>query len=462
MALFGRKKPQELYAEAKKFTDLVYDWLRQPLQQYNFSVSDGVQTEYYLLAICSYLAQENISPSTRDHLHTAIVESSTYGKKYVKDKQKEYGFMACLLSTLKNQERDARRAKQNVLLALVTFCFRDFSKYDEPEKVKRCVYNTINQFNQEIPTTDYANLRLEVPVASPAAKTVSAPRTAAPKAAVSSPADDREFRMMVDGTAYHFLQKGKDIRSGGELYKFVVDEKNPDKIAMLHVVNGRMIELVKDASLRNQLCGIFRSENPEFAHLLPGGSSAPKAAPAPAPAPAPAAAPASSSGEKQADYTFRDRATHAPLPFNRQGRRMIYQDRVYELVMRKGGDNRVLLLDVTDPQEQIVGDDSTINALVDIFHRQNPDLSYILSTPKPEADLPDFFTIQNGQTGKSERVVVRIWAEAAGFLFAYCPRDNGGYKLIMRDKSGDFVSIDDRALTTVALNTMKRKYPAFF
>lgn len=237
MALFGRKKPQELYAEAKKLTDLIYDWLLEPLRQYNFSVSDGVQTEYYLLAICSYLAQEKISPAAREHLHTAIVESSTYGKKYVKDKQKEYGFMAVLLSTFKNEERDARRAKGNVLSALVTTCFRDFSKYEEPDKVKRCVYSTINLFNQEIPTTDYAKLRLEVPAAAQASRTAAPARPAAPAPTTPKKADYTFYKK--DTREPIYLDKvANPFAVDGVVYQAAMQQGNPNALLFLDVAKG--------------------------------------------------------------------------------------------------------------------------------------------------------------------------------------------------------------------------------
>lgn len=249
MALFGRKKPQELYAEAKKLTDLVYDWLLQPLRQYNFSVSDGVQTEYYLLAICSYLAQEKISPAAREHLHTAVVESSTYGKKYVKDKQKEYGFMAVLFSTFKTEERDARRAKGNVLSALVTCCFRDFSKYEDPDKVKRCVHSTINLFNQEIPTTDYAKLRLPVPAAAPARSDT------APTRERQTPSAGYVLRDEKNNPVY-YNKLGDPVCFEGERYQLAQKQDEQDRMICLKVTGDQAV-LITDRLLMTKVFGQY-------------------------------------------------------------------------------------------------------------------------------------------------------------------------------------------------------------
>lgn len=275
MALFGRNKAQERYQEAKKLTDLVYDWLLQPLRQYNFSASDGVQTEYYLLAICSYLAREKVSSGAREHLHTAVVESSTYGKKYVKDRQKEYGFMAVLQESFKSEEKSARRAGGNVLAALVKQCFRDFSKYDEPEKVRRCVHNTINLFNEEIPTTDYAKLRLPVPAAArPSASTAASANTPVAKVGntkivMMTPEQERQARNPdyvltdKDGKPAYFNKRGGVILFGSASYQTAVNQDNQDNVIFLNITDGRPI-LVNDPGLLSSLLLLFTKKNPDF------------------------------------------------------------------------------------------------------------------------------------------------------------------------------------------------------
>lgn len=270
MGLFG-KKPAELLAEAKKYTDLVYDWLLQPMQQYNFSAVDGVQTEYYTLAICAYLAQEKISPAAREYLAEAVVRSSTYGKKYVKDMKKECGFMAVLLNTMKTTERDARKTRHHVLTELVKLCFKDFSKYEEPDKVKRCVHSTINQFLREIAPTDYKQMRLDVPTEprSAPARPASAPSrpVSQPQEPKASPAvkADYTFYNKQTGEPIYLIKRGNPFVYEGVVYQAVTPHDGPHPVFMLDVARGSMST---DVALSEKLVNEFFRTNPEAGRQL--------------------------------------------------------------------------------------------------------------------------------------------------------------------------------------------------
>lgn len=462
MALFGRRKPEELFAEAKKYTDLVYDWLLHPMQQYNFSLVDGVQTEYYLLAICSYLAQEKISPAARDYLAEAVVRSSNYGKKYVKDLKKECGFMSVLLQTMKQNERDARKARTGVLLALVKLCFKDFSKYEEPEKVKLCVHSTINQFLREIEPTDYKTLRLEVPgtartagtsgysAPAPTTRTSTAPRTSAPPSSGKPIPIPPMYTVYQEGssTPMGFNSKGKLMEYRGRIYTFAEQHNSSKGIAMLDLsVNPPKI--VTDPDLRNALCDIFRRENPELAHLIPAPKAPPKQT---------SSAPARTEG---ADY-FISGASGDSVPFNQHGKKIIYQNRIYELLIRVGGDRELKFLDVTDRSPAVVRDQNVIAAIREIFLRENPELKYLVRWTKPRPDLPDYFNLRDSRTGKSKRVDVLIWEEVNGFCFGFCPQNDGTATLIMRTGDGSYVDAGSNSMADFVLKTMRQKYPAFF
>lgn len=359
MALFGRKKdPTALVEEGKKLAGLILDWLKEPLGELrNGALSDRVMTEHYLLTLCSYIAREKVSSGAWEYYHNALVQVSPYCLNYATDRQKEANYLAVSLSVLQTTERDARKKRENVMVALVAALFKDFSAYKDPAGVKRVVYKTVNRFNEEIPTTDYASLRLPNP--APAAP-------AAPARSYSAPA--------------------------------------------------------KPAS--------------------------------PAPAPAPAA-------KKPADYHITD-ASGKPVPYNAHGKKIIYQNRIYELVVKAGGDRGLKFLDVTDRNVCVANDPALVPGLMETFARENPELKYLVRWSKPRADLPDSFSLRNNETGKDENVPVLIWEEVNGFCFGYCPRNDDSFVLVMRTGDGSYVNAGRNAMSEMALKTIMTKYPAFF
>lgn len=360
MGLFGKKKdPTLLVQEGKKYADLILDWLKEPLGALrNASASDRVMTEHYMLVLCGYLAWEKISPDARKYFHNALAETSPYVRSYAKDKSKEINLLAVMLSALENAERDARKKRGNVMEALAAVLFKDFSTYHDSRLVKYVVYTTLNLFNQEIPTTQYANLRLPVP-----------PAPGAAQSGYTAPAKP--------------------------------------------------------------------------------------AAPAPAkPAPAPTV-------QREADYHIGDGFGNS-VPFNGHGKKMIYQNRIYELVVRVGGDRGIKLLDLTDKNISVVRDQAITSALLEQFARENPELKYLVRWSKPRADLPDSFTFRSDATGKDENVGVLIWEEVNGFCFGFCPRNDESFVLVMRTSDGSYVNAGRNPMTEMVMKTIMTKYPAFF
>lgn len=251
MALFGRKKPAELLAEAMKLTDLIMDWLRQPLEAVaSLGVSDRVTAEYYTLAVCSYLAQEKISPAAREYLHEAVVRSSTYGKKYSKDLRKDCSFMAVLLNQMKTKEREARRGKKNVLQAVVEGAFSDFRQFDQAGKVRRAVCDTVNLFVREIETTDYTGMR--IPVAEPArpAACAPSPRTAP---APEPPKADYTFQS-VDGGMLYFDRDGDPWYHNSRLYQ-PLKQQGTGMVLFLESDTGA---IVRDTKVISELMDAYR------------------------------------------------------------------------------------------------------------------------------------------------------------------------------------------------------------
>lgn len=270
MALFGRKKPQELYAEAERYVKLVADWLKQPLAPMrSLEASDLVTAEYYTLAICTYLAQEKVSPSAREYLAEAVVRNSTYSS-YVKDLKKECGFMAVVFSTLNNREREARKSRSSVLQALADNLFKDFSTYKDKETVKRVVYSAINLFVEEIEPTNYRGLRLNVPTAScpaPQPRT-SAPapsRTTAPKAADSGKKADYVFRNRETGEPMYFDKVGNPFVHEGVVYQAAMLQGNNTALLFLDV--SREVFAIDD-TLCKKLAMVFIEKNPAAAEQL--------------------------------------------------------------------------------------------------------------------------------------------------------------------------------------------------
>lgn len=268
MALFGRKNPAELLAEAMKYAGLVNDWLQQPIQAASdLGVVDRVTTEYYTLAVCCYLAQEKISPAARDYLHEAVVRSSNYGKKYAKDLRKECSFMAVLMNQMKTKEREARRARKNVLQSIVDAAFVDFSKSERKDEVRRIVYNTVNLFAREIETTDYKGM--SIPVSAPARPAAAPERPAAPSRPITqtqepktpaAPNADYTFYNKQTGEPIYLVKRGNPFAYEGVVYQAVTPHDGPHPVFMLDVARNAVCT---DVALSEKLAHEFFRTNPQ-------------------------------------------------------------------------------------------------------------------------------------------------------------------------------------------------------
>ena len=285
MALFGRKKPAELLAEAMKYTDLVNDWLRQPMQAASgLGVVDRVTTEYYTLAVCCYLAQEKISPAARDYLHEAVVRSSNYGKQYSKDLRKDCNTMAVLLNHMNTKEKEARRGRKNVLQAIVDAAFADFTKNERGDEVRRIVYNTVNLFAEEIETTDYKGMRIPVSAPSrPAAPSRPITQTQEPKTP-PAPKADYTFYNKQTGEPIYLAKRGNPFVYEGVVYQAVTPHDGPHPVFMLDVARNTMCT---DVALSEKLAHEFFRTNPAAADQLQKELEREAAAKTPAAPPAP-------------------------------------------------------------------------------------------------------------------------------------------------------------------------------
>ena len=257
MGLFGKKKdPALLVQEGRKYADLILDWLKEPLGALrNASASDRVMTEHYMLVLCSYLAWEKISPDARKYFHNALAEVSPYVRTYAKDKSKETNLLAVMLSVLEDAERDARKKRGNVMEALAAALFKNFSTYQDPQLVKYVVYKTLNLFNEEIPTTKYANLRLPVPPAPGAAKP-AAPAPAKPAPAPAAPASNQNpapYMAYDQNNNPIYLDKvGGIMVYKNRSYQAVVNRANQKELSFLDLTDGTP-GFVRDRVLMDEL-----------------------------------------------------------------------------------------------------------------------------------------------------------------------------------------------------------------
>lgn len=208
----------------------------------------------------------------------------------------------------------------------------------------------------------------------------------------------------------------------------------------------------------------FNQEIPTTAYgslRLPNPAPAAPAKAAPAPAPAPSKPAPAPTAQKAADYHITD-ATGKPVPYNAHGKKIIYQNRIYELVVKVGGDRGLKFLDVTDRNISVANDPVIVPGLMETFARENPELKYLVRWSKPRADLPDSFSLPNSATGQNENVPVLIWEEVNGFCFGYCPRNDDSFVLVMRASDGSYVNAGRNTMSEMALKTIMQKYPAFF
>lgn len=263
MALFGKKKdPTLLVQEGTKYAGLIQDWLKEPLGALrNASNKDKVLAEHYMLAICGYIAWEKISPDARKYFHHALADTSIYCREYAQDKAKEANTLAVILGVLEDAERDARKRRRNVLEAMVSSLFGDFSKYNDPVLVKYVVYTTLNRFNEEIPTTNYANLRLPVPPAPAAARpSYSAPATPArpapaPAKPAPAPAPARKAPYMAydrNNNPIYLDTVGGLLVYNNRAYQAVINREKQEEMAFLDVTDGSVV-FVRDRALMDEL-----------------------------------------------------------------------------------------------------------------------------------------------------------------------------------------------------------------